>query len=88
MGKAVEIFNDEGDTVMTIESFRREGSKLVIEGRPMGAWKSDMYLPPEAIPRMLRLLMNFSVISFILLFPFSYLRKKDKKKEMAFNKKI
>lgn len=81
MGKKVtmvEIFNDSGDVVMSIESLSREGGNLIIEGRLMGAWKSKMYLPLEAIPRILRLLANFSVISLILFFPFFYLKERMK----------
>lgn len=66
----VEIFNDSGTVVMSIKSLSREGENLVIEGRLMGAWKSKMYFPARQFPGMLKLLTNFSVISFILLLPF------------------
>lgn len=77
----VEIFNDHGDVVMSIESLSREGENLVIEGRLMGAWKSKMYFPAKQFPGMLKLLANFSVLSFILLLPFTLIKGKIKKKK-------
>lgn len=77
----VEIFNDRGDVVMSIESLLREGGNIVIEGRLMGAWKSKMYFPAEQFPGMLKLLANFSVITFILLLPFTLIKGKIKNKK-------
>ena len=75
----VEIFNDTGDVVMSIESFSREGGTLVIEGRLMGAWKSKMYFPARELPKMLKLMANFSLITFVLLFPLTFLKEKFSK---------
>ena len=74
----VEIFNEDGDVVMSVESFSREGGTLVIEGRLMGAWKSKMYFPAEEFPKMLKIMASFSLITFILLFPFALLKEKMK----------
>ena len=77
----VKIFNESGDVVMSMESFSLEGDNLVIEGRLMGAWKSKMYFPVKQFTRMLKLLANFSVISFILLLPFTLIKGKIKRQE-------
>ena len=77
----VQIYNDAGDVVMSVESFSREGSTLVIEGRLMGAWKSKMYFPASELPGMLKLMVtNSSILMFVLMFPFALLKGRKNKK--------
>ena len=66
----IRILNDEGSVVMTIEAVEREGERLVIEGRLMGAWKSKMYVTPDTILKMLRFLLNPSLLWYLVLLPF------------------
>jgi hypothetical protein len=74
--RSVRILNDEGSVVMSIESIKREGNKLVIDGRLMGAWKSKMYITPDTILKLLKLLINPSLLFYILLFPFFIIKNK------------
>jgi len=73
--RVVHIVTDTGDTVMTVESIQREGTSLMMEGRMMGVWKSKMYLTVDSIPKIIRLLLNPSVMFFFFSFPFLYFRE-------------
>jgi len=79
----VEIYNETGDVVMSIESLSREGGTLVIEGRLMGAWKSKMYFPSKELPGMLKIMASFSVIAFILLAPFTLIKERNKRRKSS-----
>ena len=79
--KSVSIFSESGETVVTIESIKREGDTLLMEGKLMGAWKSKMYLTPQMIPRIVKLMINTSFLSYIFSVP--YLLFRDRKRNIA-----
>jgi hypothetical protein len=75
-GRRVDILTETGEVAMTMESIYREGNKLVLEGKMMGAWKSKMYLSVDMFPKLIRLMLNWSLISYILVFPLLYFKAK------------
>ena len=52
-----------------------EGDQLVIEAE-LGVWDSQIFFQPQDMVELLRLLLNRSVIAYILLFPFKYVRQR------------
>jgi hypothetical protein len=62
----VKIINDKGASMMTLKSFGREGDQMTVVGSLLGAWESTMYVDPEDVPKMIKLLLNRQVIGYIL----------------------
>lgn len=74
------IISDKGAPMMILQELKRKGDKLEINGQLMGAWPSKMYITSEEFGGFLRLALSWSVISYLLLYPFyrlaALLRKK------------
>ena len=73
--KEARIVSDTGTTMMSLESMGRDGDRIVIVGRMMGAWPSKMYLSPEDAWRMGGMMINRQIIGYIIRLPF-ILRKR------------
>ena len=55
---------------MVIQAVRRRGDNLVIEGKALGSMYMDMLLPARDVPRLLRVMCSWGLVSFVLLQPF------------------
>lgn len=78
--KPVCIVNEAGATVMDVNSMGREGDKIVIEGRMMGAWPSQMYVSPEDAWRMVGMMIkNRAIIFYAFSLPFILLKRRKGK---------
>ncbi len=64
------IYTDTGSTALVIQSVRREGNRLVVDGKALGTMRIDMIFTLEEIFNALKIAFCWGVISFILLFPF------------------
>lgn len=75
--KPVCVVNDQGATVMAMNSMRREGDKILANGILMGSWPSNMYVGPEDLWKMIVMIIKHpSVIGYVLSLPYLLLRKK------------
>ncbi len=74
MKRSVRAYNTEGTEVVEIYSFKREGDKLIIDGRALGVMRMDMIVTLVEVLNGLRMIFSWSFISFILLLPFFVLR--------------
>ncbi len=74
--KGLDVYSEDGRIVVSITSMRREGDQVCMEGKLMGSWEAKMYMPPEMIGRMIKLMLNRSFIGFILTLPIHLLRRK------------
>ena len=74
--KGMDIYSEDGRIVVSITSMRREGDQVCMEGKLMGSWEAKMYMPPEMIGKMFKLMLNRSFIGFIFSLPFILLRRK------------
>lgn len=75
--KTIRIINEKGTTTMEISALGRRGNDIVIMGRLMGAWPSEMYIKPEDTWLMLDMLFkNWSLIIYVLCLPFIILKRK------------
>lgn len=63
---------------MVVTKITRKGDLIEIIGQLMGAWPSKMYITPEEFGGFVRAAFSPCVISYLLLYPFFYLRKKLK----------
>lgn len=64
------IRTDSGSPALVIEGVRREGDKLVIEGKALGTMYMDMVLSAGDFFRVLRVFCSWGFVSFLLLVPF------------------
>jgi len=64
--ETVNVLNDKGASMMSIRSVGRDGDQMTIVGSLLGAWESTMYIDPEEVPKMIKLLLNRQVIGYIL----------------------
>ncbi len=72
----VKVMNDKGASMMSIRSVGRDGDQMTIVGSLLGAWESTMYLDPEEVPKMIKLLINKQVIGYMLSLLFLIQRRK------------
>ena len=75
MKKGMRIYNEFGDVVAEFSSIKREGDKLVADGKALGAMRMDMIITIEEAFSGLRVLLCWGVISFVLLLPYFGVRR-------------
>lgn len=88
--KTISVTNDKGGILMSMNSIKRKGDKIAVNGILMGAWPSDMFVGPEDVVRFIGMLFKSpSVIWYVLTLPFILprWRKKKQKKEQALQAK-
>lgn len=71
-----EFYSNMGQTVLSMRSVTRKGNQLVMTGKLMGAWESEIYIPPQSVLKTIGKLLKPSIIWFVLSIPFI---KKDHK---------
>lgn len=64
------IISDKGSPMMIVQKVKRKGDSLEITGQMMGAWPSKMYISLEEFKNLFPMLLNFDVITYVLLYPF------------------
>jgi NRPS condensation-like uncharacterized protein len=65
----VKVINDKGGTMMSMSQIGREDDHMTVVGSLMGAWESTMYVSPEDVLRMMKLMINWKVIGYVLTLP-------------------
>jgi hypothetical protein len=75
MKKGMSIYDESGDVVASFSSVKREGDKLIVDGKALGAMRMDMIITVEESLNGLKLALCWAVISFILLLPYFGLRR-------------
>lgn len=82
--KPVRIVNEQGKTVMSMNSVGREGDRLAINGVMMGAWPADMYVGPEDFLSMLKMVLRKpAVIGYVFQLPFILRRTRAETRRKA-----
>jgi len=67
---------------LKVGSIRRDGDLIVISSDPAQSMPAEVYMTPQDVASMIKASINFSVISYMLLFPFLYIKcLKTNKKE-------
>ena len=81
MKKGMRIYNEFGDVVAEFSSIKREGDKLVADGKALGAMRMDMIITIEEAFNGLRVLLCWGLISFALLLPYFGVRRLFKRSQ-------
>lgn len=68
-----QMISPAGEMEVKIADISRDGSRLVITGQ-IGVWDSKIYIPPEEVGQLIRLMCNLSFLLYIVTFPFIYLK--------------
>jgi hypothetical protein len=63
------IYTETGSPALVIQAVRRKGDNLVIEGKALGTMYMDMVLSPRDFLKLLRVMLSWGLVSFLLLFP-------------------
>ena len=71
----MRIYNDADDEVALFLSVRREGDRLIIDGKVLGAMRMDMIITAEEASKGIRMALSWPVISFALLLPYFGVRR-------------
>ncbi len=74
--KEVCLKSASGSVMMSVEALGREGDKIVIHGKMLSSWPSQIYMDLEDVLRMIRLLISPVVCFYIFSLPFLVLRRK------------
>ncbi|MBA7562111.1 hypothetical protein ES708_03760 [subsurface metagenome] len=70
MKESMTIYTNEGGVAFVFYSVRREGNKIIIEGKALDAIRMDMVLTFDETLKGLRMALCRGITSFILLSPF------------------
>jgi len=70
MKDGVRVYNEDGEPIAVFYSVKREGDKLVVDGKALDVMRMDMIFTADEIFKAIRMALCWSVISFVLLLPF------------------
>ena len=59
---------------LEVGSIRRDGDQIVISSDPTKSMPAEVYMTPKDVAGMIKASLNLSMISYILLFPFLYIK--------------
>jgi hypothetical protein len=85
MKDGMNVVDEDGEIAMVIYSLRREGDKLVMDGKALGTMRMDMIITSEEAVKGLGIALGWQTISFALLLPYFLLRNLFKKRESSGN---
>ncbi len=74
------VYNEDGSVASVFNSIRRRGNTLVLDQLALGSMQMDMIITPEEALKAVRLGFSWGLISFVLFFPFFWLRYRASKK--------
>jgi hypothetical protein len=75
MGSSATIYTENGGVALVLSSLRREGDKLVMDGKALGTMRMDMVLTPREFFNTVKIIFSWGVVSFVLLLPFFGLKR-------------
>jgi len=75
MNNGVKVFNEDGEVIAVFYSVKREGDKLVVDGKALDVMRMDMIFTSEEIFKGIKMALSWSVISFVLLLPYFGLKQ-------------
>ena len=75
MGSSATIYTENGGVALVLNSLRRQGDKLVMDGKALGTMRMDMILTPREFFNTLKIIFSWGVVAFVLLLPFFGLKR-------------
>lgn len=82
------IYTDDGSIATSMYSVRREGNKLIVDGKALGTMQMDMIFTLDEVLNGLKLALTWPVISFMLLLPCFLLKRCFTKEKSTEQEKI
>jgi hypothetical protein len=70
----VTLYTEDGEEVVVIYSIRRDGNRLIVDGKALGAMRIDMVLSVREVLKGLKIAFSWGVVSFIFLLPYFVLK--------------
>ncbi len=77
--EGMKVFTDEGEICAVFYTVKREGDKLIVDGKALDTMRMDMVFTAEEVFRGMKMIFSWPVISFVLLLPYFYCKKLFKK---------
>ena len=68
-----QMISPAGEMEVKISDIKRADNQLVVTGQ-IGVWDSKIYIPPEEVGQLIKLMLNLSFLLYIVTFPFIYLK--------------
>lgn len=69
-GNSVVLYSEEGEEMVAVYSIKRNGDKLVIDGKALGAIRIDIILTRAQFFGSLKFVFSPAVVCFVLLLPY------------------
>ncbi|RLC94288.1 MAG: hypothetical protein DRI39_03355 [Chloroflexi bacterium] len=70
MKDGVKVFNEDGEVIAVFYSIRREGDRLVMDGKALDVMRMDMIITLDEIVKGARMGFGRSLIVYVLLLPY------------------
>ena len=70
----VTFYAEDGEEVVVIYSVRREGNRLIVDAKALGAIRMDMIIPLKEVLKGFKIAFCWGVVSFIALLPYFALK--------------
>lgn len=74
MKNGVKAYTREGDAIVTFYSAKREGDKLVADAMVLDSMRMDVVLTLKEVLGIVKMVLSWGVISYILLIPYFALK--------------
>lgn len=78
--KAVTAYTTEGEPVMEVFAIKRDGDKLIIDGKALGSMTMDVVISIDEIARGIDIVLKKDVFRWLLMLPGALLRNRRNKK--------
>lgn len=66
----MKIFTGNDEIAVEIDWIGRKSSNLTIWGKVLGTMAMEMYITPEELCKGLKIVLNWRVLSYVLLLPY------------------
>ena len=78
--EGMKVYTDTGEICAVFYTVKREGDKLVVDGKALDTMRMDMVFTADEVFKGMKMVLTWDVISFVLLLPYFYCKKLFKKK--------
>ena len=76
MKEPMTVYTRDGSIAAEFNSVRREGNKLIVDGKALGAMQMDMIFRMEEVLKGIKMAFGWGLISYFLLLPYFILRRR------------
>ena len=76
MKQPMTVYTQDGSIAAEFNSVRREGDKLIVDGKALGAMRMDMVFRLEEVLKGIKMALSWPLISYVLLLPYFILRRR------------